>query len=856
MRFRFLHIARFFGLLAITSLFIGCNSKGYQNMNARYNGYFYANQYLNEVNQQIEDSYQYNYDQVLKIYPDIDSGIIKSNKAKLDDAFKKASQVIEWYGTSDWTDDNYLIIGKIRHLRAEFQFAIETLQYINQTSKDDPTRHASLIALMQTYMDAGDKDKAKEVSNYLETEELDNENMANYKVMLAYYYQREQDYEAMASNLKEVAEVITKKDTKSRINFILGQIEQEKGQNAEAYKYYKASLAGTPPYDLTFHAKLNMQQVSTVNGAAEIERVRKFYAQLLKDGKNKEYQGKIYYEMGEFEKKQTHYDLAIGNYLKAVAVEEPSPRQKSLSYLRIGQLYFDIYEKFQLSSNYYDSAVSIMPADIDGYAIHVKRKEVLTDFVTQLKTIQVNDSLLSLAELPAISLDAFLDNYLNQQEKEAKALEKEERQNQASTGSVISPSSAGGFTSNTPSSEWYYYNDAAVELGTIEFQRRWGNRKLEDNWRRSSKEASSTTEESTDEAITADATEKPEEAASADEGRAAKKKELLATIPTTPEARDQLHLEIQEAYFKLGAVYRFGLGKDAKAAISYKTLVQKYPDTIYKLDALFALYTLYLETDANQAEGYKQQIIATFPESLIAKTLINPNYLAEKEARNKALQKVYASAYGAYENGEYVKADQILRGALQSFEDVDFLPTVELLSAILKAKTENLFSYEEALKNFVEKYPEGRLTNYAKDLLLAVNPIKETIVRSDDFEYSEDLKQLHLLAIVYNNEVTKTTDLKAAIENFNKNSFSHLKLSVGQLEFDESKKLGIMFINSFEDKKTVEAYHRAFKKALADFTIEVDSNFNNFAISRDNFQMLFQTKALEAYLRFHNRFYQ
>ncbi len=825
-------------------------------MNARYNGYFYANQYLNEVNQQIEDSYQYNYDQVLKIYPDIDSGIIKSNKAKLDDAFKKASQVIEWYGTSDWTDDNYLIIGKIRHLRAEFQFAIETLQYINQTSKDDPTRHASLIALMQTYMDAGDKDKAKEVSNYLETEELDNENMANYKVMLAYYYQREQDYEAMASNLKEVAEVITKKDTKSRINFILGQIEQEKGQNAEAYKYYKASLAGTPPYDLTFHAKLNMQQVSTVNGAAEIERVRKFYAQLLKDGKNKEYQGKIYYEMGEFEKKQTHYDLAIGNYLKAVAVEEPSPRQKSLSYLRIGQLYFDIYEKFQLSSNYYDSAVSIMPADIDGYAIHVKRKEVLTDFVTQLKTIQVNDSLLSLAELPAISLDAFLDNYLNQQEKEAKALEKEERQNQASTGSVISPSSAGGFTSNTPSSEWYYYNDAAVELGTIEFQRRWGNRKLEDNWRRSSKEASSTTEESTDEAITADATEKPEEAASADEGRAAKKKELLATIPTTPEARDQLHLEIQEAYFKLGAVYRFGLGKDAKAAISYKTLVQKYPDTIYKLDALFALYTLYLETDANQAEGYKQQIIATFPESLIAKTLINPNYLAEKEARNKALQKVYASAYGAYENGEYVKADQILRGALQSFEDVDFLPTVELLSAILKAKTENLFSYEEALKNFVEKYPEGRLTNYAKDLLLAVNPIKETIVRSDDFEYSEDLKQLHLLAIVYNNEVTKTTDLKAAIENFNKNSFSHLKLSVGQLEFDESKKLGIMFINSFEDKKTVEAYHRAFKKALADFTIEVDSNFNNFAISRDNFQMLFQTKALEAYLRFHNRFYQ
>lgn len=856
MRFRFLHIIRFFGLLAIISLFVGCNSKGYQNMNARYNGYFYANQYLNEVNQQIEDSYQYNYDQILKIYPDIDSSTIQSNKAKLDDAFKKASQVIEWYGSSDWTDDNYLIIGKIRHLRAQFQFAIETLQYINQTSEDDPTRHASLIALMQTYMDAGDKEKAKEVSNYLETEELTDENMADYKVMLAYYYQREEDYEAMAENLKEVAEVITKKDTKSRINFILGQIEQEKGQNAEAYQYYKASLAGTPPYDLTFHAKLNMQQVSSVNGTSEVEKVRKFYAQLLKDGKNKEYQGKIYYEMGEFEKKQTHYDLAIDNYLKAVSVEEPSPRQKSLSYLRIGQLYFDIYEKFELASNYYDSAVSIMPTDIDGYPNHVKRKEVLTDFVTQLKTIQVNDSLLSLAELPAISLDAFVDNYLNQQEKEAKEREKEEARNAASTGAVISPSSGSGFSSNAPSSEWYFYNDAAVELGTIEFQRRWGNRKLEDNWRRSTKEASSTTESSTEENITDDATDQPEEAALADEGRAAKKKELLATIPTTAEAKEKLHLEIQEAYFKLGSVYRFGLEKTAKAATTYKTLVQKYPNTEYKLDALFALYTLYLESDPNQAQTYKQQIIDAFPESLIAKTLINPNYLAEKEARNKALQKVYASAYSAYENGEYVKADQILRGALQSFEDVDFMPTVELLSAILKGKTESLFSYEEALKAFVAKYPEGRLTNYAKDLLIAVNPVKETIVRSEDFEYSEDFKQLHLLAIVYNSEVTKTADLRTAIENFNKETFSHLKLSVGQLAFDESKKLGIIFINSFEDKKTVEAYHRAFKKALADFTIEVDSNFNNFAISRDNFQMLFQSKELEAYLRFHNTFYQ
>jgi outer membrane protein assembly factor BamD (BamD/ComL family) len=823
-------------------------------MNARYNGYFYADQYLTEVYTDIANSYQYNYDQVLKIYPNIDSGIIKSNKNKLDDAFKKASQVIEWYGSSDWTDDNYLIIGKIRHLRAEFQFAIETLQYINQTSTDDPTRHAALIVLMQTYMDSGDKAKAMDVANFLETQDLSEENMANYKVQLAYFNQRENDFEAMAKNLKEVSDIVPERDTRSRINFILGQIEQANGNNAEAYKYYEASLSGTPPYDLTFFARLNMKNVSAVSSPTDIEKTRKFYATLLKDGKNKEFRGKIYYEMGEFEKRLTNYDLALGNYFKAVAVEEPSPRQKSLSYLRAGQLYFEVYEKFELASKYYDSAVAIMPTDVDGYLVHSKRKEVLNEFVTQLNTISKNDSLLSLAELNPVSLDAFLDAYLDDLEEDEKEKKKEEQRNAVTTGSA-SASGSPGFSAGNNTGEWYFYNDAAVDLGALEFQRRWGNRPLEDNWRRSTKETVFN-DDGTEEDVVVEDVPKEEKLAKESNARKAKKEELLATIPTTADARAKLHLENQAAYFKLGSVYRFGLERVPKAASTYKTLIEKYPNSEFKLETLFALYTIYQETDAGQANGYRQQIIDEFPESLIAKTLINPNYLAEKEARNKALQQVYATAYSAYDNGEYVKADQILRDALKSFEDVDFLPTVELLAVILKAKTESLFSYEQGLNDFIKKYPEGKLNTYAKELLVALKPVKETIVRTEDFEYSEDFKLLHLVAVVFEQTATDGAQLKSLIEEYNTSTFSHLKLSVGQLVLDEGKNLGIMFINSFADKKTAEAYNRALTKAVKGFKIEVDSNFNNFAISRDNFQMLYQSKELDTYLKFHKKFYQ
>lgn len=36
---------------------------------------------------------------------------------------------------------------------------------------------------------------------------------------------------------------------------------------------------------------------------------------------------------------------------------------------------------------------------------------------------------------------------------------------------------------------WYFYNPSTVTAGKTDFQRRWGSRKLEDDWRRRNKAA-------------------------------------------------------------------------------------------------------------------------------------------------------------------------------------------------------------------------------------------------------------------------------------------------------------------------------------------------------------------------------
>ena len=822
-------------------------------MNARYNGYFYANEHLNEVYQALEDQYDYNFNDILKVFPDIDSGTISSNKEKLDDAFKKSSQVIEWWKTSDWVDDSYLIIGKIRHLRAQFQHAVEAFQYINQTSKDNETRQAALIALMRTYMDMGEMELAKDVSDYLVLEEeLTASNQLDYQVLLAYYHQRQGNEEEIATALREVNEMVKNRDQKARTNFILGQVAQKNGADQEAIAYYDLALKGNPPYELVFHARLNKMSLTDYSKSSkdQVAKAYKAFDKMLRDGKNLEYQDKIFYVMGQLEQKRSNFEDAITNYGLATTVEQPNQRQQGLAFLRLGEIYFDPYEDYQLSSQYYDSAVAKLPKDETNYAAIEKKQQVLKDFVTQLNTINLQDSLLALAEMNPVSLDAYLDRFLREKAQKARALERSKSRSNVGTN-IISNTN----TDTSGDNSWYFYNQAAISQGQLEFQRIWGNRPLEDNWRRSSKTSVAI---GLDPAVVSQNSQEEidpsQDQVSEGNKFEAEKQELLATIPKTDETKSEAYLKIQEAYFNLGRIYRFGLLRNDQSAKSYETLLARFPETEYRLETLLALYTLFEASDPARAAGYKQQIISEFPESLTAKTLINPNYLQEKEERNQRLQQRYADAYAQYESGNYVEADRMIRNALDSFEDVDFLPTVELLAAILKAQTEGLFSYEKALGEFLIKYPEGELHDYAQGLLNGLKPTKTEVLADRGFDFSEDFQQLHLVAVTLDHNLNNAGSLKMSIEAFNK-GFKQT-FSVGNLAFKENADVRILFVNSFKTKSAAERYRKELEKALKGLVNEEDPNFHSFAISRDNFTFLYENEKIDDYVLFHQKFYK
>ncbi|MEP3389276.1 MAG: methyltransferase, partial [Reichenbachiella sp.] len=536
-------------------------SNSYHNMTAHYNAYFIALEHIKAIEQTIEDQYEWNYNLILPIFPQFDSTAANSFNDQIEDCIEKASLAIQRHKGSKWEDDSYVLVGKARFYSLDYQNAVETFKYVNTKGKDDNAKHEALVALMRTFIEYKESNNAIAVSDYLKKEKLNKKNLKNLYLTRGYLYQKSGDYNNMVQNLIQAEDLITNFKERARINFIIGQVYQSLGFDGEAYNYYKQTLKNNPPYELSFYTKLNMAQVTQLAKTNDAKKVRKYFKKLLKDRKNEEFKDKIYYEMAKFEVRHGHLDQGIVYYNSSIRSSVNNNRQKAHSYLSLGKIYYDSLAEYKLAKLYYDSTLSVLPKDEAEYAEIEARQKILENFVEQYTIIQVNDSLLNLTNLPPDSLDQFLDAYIAQEEAaEMKRREEEKKRKRnaarlaANNSSVFSQNTGGIGANNYEGTTWYFYNTAAVSRGKSEFKRVWGDRKLEDNWRRSNSSASISAGDE-DEEPGPDG-EKISNKDSEEEEAEFKidKSELLATLPQTAEDKQKLLDEIEEATYQLGKI--------------------------------------------------------------------------------------------------------------------------------------------------------------------------------------------------------------------------------------------------------------------------------------------------------------
>lgn len=845
-----------FAFALILLLFGGCSSEQttitgnvYHNLTAHYNGFYYAREKIHEIEQLIAQSMDDDPNQVLRLYPKLDTTLAKTYEKDTEEAIKMASLSIQRHPKSRWVDDNYIMVGLARLYSLDFVNAIQTFKYVNTKSTDLDTRHQALVHLIRTFTENGEYTKAEEAFRFLDKEPLSQSNAKKLFLEKAYYYQVMNDYDNMVRNLTRADSLLGNKDEKSRIYFIIGQVYQKLGFESEAYNYYRKCIATNPPYELDFYARLNMAQVARLDDSRDVRTVRKQFEKMLADTKNTEFRDKIYYELAEFERKQGNLSEAVAGY-KQAAHSGNSKRVQGSAYLRLGQIHFDSLKKYSLAKSYYDSAVSSLPRDFENYESIKKRQEVLAEFAKYTETIEWQDSLLRMASIDSVTLRLQLDSVLTARIKKQEVVKKRKKRTSNSAGGNGNQSNPFFLEGSQATLDWYFGNLSAVALGQTEFKRIWGNIALEDNWRRSNK--SVINQPAAQEVATA-AVAETKGATTPEANNNEQLNNLFLQLPLSDISKKEALAKIEDAYFNLGDIFFFKLNEKQNAIESYSTLLERFPETALAAEVIYKLYLISHELKNGKENDYYQRLIQGYPQSSFAKVLLNPQYLKETQAVAEKQMALYKEAYEDFENGRSKNSQEKITEAL-ALGETTFTPQLELLRILITGKTEDITRYQFELDGFLKKYPDDPLRPYAETLLASSKNLQQKTEMAGSIRYASAPDQPHYFAISHLQQSRISDPLSSLLNQVIQQHFKGSKLEISHLVLNEAYVLTL--VSEFPNAAAAVGFFDRFNDQTRANTELGAYNFNIFVITKNNSDILYRTKALDEYLTFFDRTYK
>ena len=851
----------FYTLVFISVWMVSCSSerntwtsKAYHNTTAHFNGYWYANEEIRKIEETILDAQVDDYNRILRLFPTFDTAMAKGYDKEIQEAIKMASLAIQRHPNSKWVDDAYILVGKARHYSLDWGNAIQTFKHVNSKSKDKDARHLAIINLIRTYVEHKEYNNAQAAIDYLGKAKLSKSNQKKYLLEKAYYYQELEDYDNMVRNLSAADGYLKKRDHRGRIYFILGQVYQELGFEAEAYNYYKKCISTNPEYEVDFYARLYMAQVTEISRSRDINSARKSFRKLLKDSKNKEFHDKIYYEMGVFELKQKNLNEAISDFKQSVA-RGNNQRIDGEAFLRLGEIYYDTLKDYRLSQAYYDSAIRSLPPDYENYEAIKTRQEILNEFVTHLNTIEWQDSLLHLAAMDSSAIRASVETVVNERKKaeEARA-KKKKRPNRVEISAQDNASIFDTGSGSAETVDWYFGNPSAMAIGQNEFVRIWGNIRLEDNWRRSSRESTPSSAQVT---LSQDSVAATSPVA-ADGGEekdpvAEEYNRLVQQIPKTDADKQAAYDKIEEAYFKLGDIYYFKLKENDNATDSYKKLLGRFPETEHEPEVLYTLYLIHKDSAQAEADHYAELLKSKYPQSSFAKILVNPDYLHESGLAVEKQKVFYKNAYEYYQAKDYAAAGTTITEGL-ALGETSFSPQLKLLRILIIGETENIAKYQFELEQFIKANEGNSLSAYAKKLLDTSRQFQKAEEKRKGIQYVSSFDEPHYFVVVHRRKDKIESLITSSLEAFNSKNFQNSALKTSNLILNDD--YGITFVADLSGKSAAIEYFKTFTEKRPSITSLVNYNFHNFVITKDNFDIFYRTKGLDEYLQFFEKNYQ
>ncbi|MDR2467095.1 MAG: hypothetical protein LBD35_06845 [Prevotellaceae bacterium] len=851
-------------------------NRKYHEVNTYYNVYFNGKESLKQASKKTEAIEPQNFDEILPVfafeYPQ-SAGLVSSEAQRAIDKGTKSvakhsitakpkrkrgmsKEQREFYNKKEFNgfiDEAQLLVGKANVYLHEFGLAEEKFAFIDAEYPKESSIHEARIWQAILFSRNGEYVRAKDVlvqvsrkTNDRKTNDVDLQKVEPLlNAAFADLYIRQKKYAEAIPFLEKALKGVRGRNTKIRYNYILGQLYLHTPNNSKAAQYFSKVLKYNPPYFTAFSAEMAMAYA--YDPVTQKGNIRKILEKALKNPQNAKYHDQIYYAFAKLEESEGNMPKAIDYYKQSTEATGINTRQKGLSYLALAEHYIK-QPNYIEAYDCYDNAANMLGTDHSLYEETAKKATKYRKLALNMKIAAKEDSLQHLANLSEDDLNKLIDNRLKQEgEKKRKAGEDKARMEQLQ--SDIKAQSATG--------QWYFYNASSLSLGRTDFAMRWGERKLEDNWRRSNKGVQMQQEYDDDDYLDSD-TESTADADTVDKAAA-----LKAGIPQSDEARRASNEKIATAMFNIGEAFRDDLNEPLKAAAQFEKMNERFPYNTLLAESCVALYEIYKNSGNSQkAEHYRTLMLLNYPAHPKVLAATDPGFIARMKAKEAEEEADYNRMLASYRSNRKAETYEAATAALNKYPSGRLKPQFTLLKALSDNYNENLAAYRAALKNIVAEFKGNEAAVYAQSVLnelekTALNraaetgnkekpekPLKETETASN---YSAG-DGLHSFVVITDPKVN-FNKLNFNINSFNADNFLEENYETQITDFADNK---MIVMSKIKDRKTAMEYYSRIidnKNVFKDISI---NDYVCFVILDSNLALMKASKSFLDYMEFFN----
>lgn len=835
-------------------------NRTWHGLNTRYNGYFNGNEALKEAEQMVAKAHKDDFYTVVSPFRYGTKETAQGAFSQLDRAIKKGvlmirkhSMLINGKQRNKWIDDCYFIMGKANFFKREHSQALQQLNYVINTSESERMKNLARLWIIKTYIDMGEFTLAENEFNKIGYPDWDPKLKADYYLTLADFFIRQEDYRPAVIPLQDALALIRKKKQKGRPHFILGQIYQKAGLCDVAREHFALARKYKPDFELEFQASVNLALCMPLN--SDNEGLKKALRKLAKEEKNADYRDQIFYALAILAQKEGKEDEAVKLYQQSAASSTKNPNQKGLSYLALAEI-FMTRQDYVKASAYYDSCLANLSKKHPDYERLTALKDNMGEIARLIGIVNREDSLQAIAALPEKErlrrTEKFIENLRKADEERAK---QQENKVQAGLpgGNLADAISAAG--------KWYFYNSVMVANGMKEFQKIWGNRKNEDNWRRKNK-ASDPTALTGTEAITDSAAA----AQKAQEEARYQPETYLALLPLSDSALATSNEKIYGALYALGLIYKERLKNYPEALKTFENLEKRNPNKYIPV-LYYQMYILHrLTGNDRQAEKYKNIILQQFSDSEYALILSDPDYMKKLALKEKLAESLYEKAWQEFRVYRFSNVRTLCDEGLASFGKSQVAPRFALLRAEAVGGLEGRQAYIEALEDVVKNYPGTESAAEAKRILdyLGTTRIEapenlaekagQPSADSKDV-YKPAPAQPHFVVLTQPEGSKSTAILQKAIANFNSENYGLQTFEIAAVVVGTEPSTPCVVIKEFNNRDVAMDYMRHLLSSPA-LEEHPEAFLDAFVITKENFVKLIQRGNIQEYMRFFYEHYK